>query len=75
MGIYSATVVSTIVCGNTSGQPLLGVIPFFAWMLLLFASQCAEMILNKIEKTFNKTYTGLDIFFRDSKYIFSKFKL
>ena len=35
-------------------------------------SQCPEMISNKIEKTFNKTYTGLKSFFRDSKSVFLK---
>ena len=30
------------------------------------------MILNKIEKTFNKTYIGIKVFFRDSKFIFLK---
>ena len=35
-------------------------------------SQCPKMILNKIEKTFNKTYTGLKSFFRDSKSVFLK---
>ena len=35
-------------------------------------AQCPEMILNKLEKTFIKTYTGLKSFFRDSKSVFLK---
>ena len=35
-------------------------------------SQCPEMILNKIEKTFNKTYTGLKSFFQRFQICFSQ---
>ena len=36
-----------------------------------FITQCAEMILSKIEKTFNKAYTGLKSFFRRFQIFFS----
>ena len=35
-------------------------------------AQCAEMILNKIEKTFNKTYIGLKSFLQRSQIFFLK---
>ena len=35
-------------------------------------SQCPEMILNKIEKTFNKTYTGLKSFLQRFQICFSQ---
>ena len=36
------------------------------------ATQCAEMILNKVEKTFNKTYTGLKSFLQRFQICFSQ---
>ena len=35
-------------------------------------TQCAEMILNKIEKTFNKTFTGLKSFLQRFQICFSQ---
>ena len=35
-------------------------------------TQCAEMILNKIEKTFNKSYTGLKSFLQRFQICFSQ---
>ena len=46
----------------------------FSFIDLFFAldsSQCPEMILNKFEKTFNKTYTGLKSVFQRFQICFS----
>ena len=44
-------------------------IPFFLHTVAV--TQCPEMILNKIEKVFNKTYTGLKSFLQRFQICFS----
>ena len=56
------------------------IIPFYGNFLFLITcmkfhltiSQCDKMILNKTEKTLNKTYTGLKSFFQKFQICFSQ---